>query len=123
MFRLTTRVAVFQAVIVFAVAGVTWFIWGEKAALSSAYGVTVALMTTLLTLLRERQSAANEAWTAQRHLGQMFRLEIERLILAGVLLAIGFASESAEPLALISGFVLGQFGWLAAIQKQQNKKQ
>ena len=121
MFRLTTRVAVLQAVIVFAVAGIAWFYWGDKAALSSAYGAAVALSTTLLTMWRERQSAANEAWTAQRHLGQMFRLELERLVLVGVLLALGFASEDAEPLALITGFVLGQFGWLAVLQEQKNK--
>lgn len=116
MFRLTTRVAVFQAVIVFVVAVVAWFVWGEKAAFSSAYGVTVALLTTLLTVLRERQSVANEAWTAQRHLGHMFRLALERLFLAAALLALGFMSERVEPLALISGFVLGQFGWLAVLK-------
>jgi hypothetical protein len=48
----------------------------------------------------------------------MFRLGLERLILAGALLAVGFASERVEPIALIFGFVLGQFGWLAALKKQ-----
>ena len=123
MFRLTTRVAIFQTAILIATASVAWVCWGERAALSSAYGVAVALMTTLLSVLRERESAANEAWTAQRYLRQMFRLELERLVLAGALLAAGFASGKLEALALISGFMLAQSGWLAVIQKQNNKKQ
>jgi F0F1-type ATP synthase assembly protein I len=118
MFRPTTRVAVYQVAILLAVPGFAWFVLGEKAALSAAYGVAVALIITLLMLARERESEAHSEWTAQRQLGQFFRLEAERVILAIVLLALGFMSGKTEPLALISGFVLGQFGWLAALKKQ-----
>jgi ATP synthase protein I len=118
MFRLTTRVAVFQIVILLAVAGIAWVNWDEKVAFSAAYGGAVALLATLLMLLRERESETHFEWTAQRQLGQVFRLEVERLILVGALLALGFLSGKAAPQALILGFVLGQLGWLAALRKQ-----
>jgi hypothetical protein len=69
-------------------------------------------------LARERESETHSEWTAQRQLGQFFRLEAERFILAGALLALGFLSGKTEPLALITGFVLGQLGWAAALKKQ-----
>lgn len=118
MFRPTTRVAFFQVAILLAVAGFAWLVWGEKPALSAAYGVAVALIVTLLMLARERESETHSEWTAQRQLGQFFRLEAERFILAGALLALGFLSGKTVPLALISGFVLGQLGWAAALKKQ-----
>lgn len=121
MFRLTTRVAVSQTVILAAVASVAWAGWGQHIALSAAFGVVVALLTTLLSVWRERQSVANEAWSAQRHMRRLFRLEAERMFLAAGLMALGFASGYANPLALLSGFVLAQLGWLAVLQKQPKK--
>jgi F0F1-type ATP synthase assembly protein I len=118
MFRPTTRVAVLQVAILLVAAGFAWFAWGEKAALSAAYGVAVTLIITLLMLARQRESEAHSEWTAQRQLGQFFRLEAERFILAIALLALGFMSGRTEPLPLISGFVLGQLGWLATLNKQ-----
>ena len=117
MFRPTTRVAALQLAILIATAGFAWFVWGEKAALSAAYGVAVSLIITLLMLARERESEAHSEWTAQRQLGQFFRLEAERFVLAIALLALGFLSGKTEPLALVSGFVLGQLGWSAALKK------
>jgi len=117
MFRSTTRVAVSQFAALIGVAGIVWVVWGEKPALSVAYGVAVTLVVTLLMLARERESETHSEWTAQRQLGQFFRLEAERFVLAGALLALGFLSGKIEPLALIAGFVLGQFGWLAALKK------
>jgi F0F1-type ATP synthase assembly protein I len=117
MFRPTTRVAVLQLATLFAAAGIAWLCCGEKAAISAAYGTAVTLIMTLLMLARERESEAHSEWTAQRQLGQFFRLEAERLVLAIALLALGFMSGKTEPLALITGFVLGQLGWVAAFKK------
>lgn len=117
MFGPTTRVAILQLAILLATAGFAWLAWGEKAALSAAYGAAAALIITLLMLARQRESEAHAEWTAQRQLGQFFRLEAERFVLAIALLALGFMSDKTEPLALISGFVLGQLGWVAALKK------
>ena len=117
MFGATTRVAVAQLAILLAAAGFAWFYWGQKAALSAAYGVAVTLLITLLMLARQRENETDSDWTAQRQLGQFFRLEAERFVLAIALLALGFMSGKTEPLALISGFVLGQLGWAAALKK------
>lgn len=117
MFRPTTRVAVFQLILVPVVAGLAWLMWGERSALSAAYGAAVALVATLLMLAREREGDAHPEWTAQRHLMRFFRLGAERFVLAAALLALGFMSGKTEPLALISGFVLGQAGWAAALKK------
>lgn len=118
MFRPTTWVAVAQLAILIAAAGSAWYCWGEKSALSAGYGVAVTLIMTLAMLARERESQAHPEWTAQRQLGQFFRLEAERFMLAIALLALGFMSGKTEPVGLISGFVLGQLGWLAALKKQ-----
>lgn len=118
MLRATTRVAVSQLAILIAAAGSAWAIWGEKNALSAAYGAAVSLIITLVMLARERESEAHTEWTAQRQLGQFFRLEAERFILAIALLALGFLSGKTAPMALIAGFVLGQLGWMAALKKQ-----
>ncbi len=120
MFGPTTRVAAMQLAILLAAAGIAWFVWGEKAAVSAAYGAAVALIITLLMLARERESQARAEWTAQRHLGQFFRLEAERFILAIALLALGFLSGKTDPLALVSGFVLGQLGWAAALKNNKS---
>ena len=117
MFRPTTRVAIAQLAILLVAAGIAWLFWGQKAAFSAAYGVAVTLIITLLMLARQRESETQSDWTAQRQLGQFFRLEAERFILAVALLALGFMSGKTEPLALLSGFVLGQMGWVAALSK------
>ena len=117
MFRPTTRVAVFQVAILLASAGFAWLEWGEKAALSAAYGVAVTLFMTLLMLARERESETHSEWSAQRQAGQFFRLEAERFILAIALLALGFMSGKTEAEELMAGFVLGQLGWAAALLK------
>lgn len=109
--------AMFQVVILLAVAGIAWNAWGEKTALSAAYGVAVTLIISLVMVARERESETHSEWTAQRQLGQFFRLEAERFILAIVLLALGFMSGKTEPAGMIAGFVLGQFGWVAALIK------
>lgn len=83
-----------------------------------AFGVMVSLSMTLLMILRERQSEAHPEWGAQRQLGQFFRLEAERFMLAGALLALGFLSGNTEPPVVVAGFVLGQFGWLAALKRK-----
>lgn len=117
MLRPTSRVAVFQVAILLAVAAVAYVVQGEKTALSAAYGAAVTLLGSLLMLARERESESHSEWTAQRQLGQFFRLAAERYLLAGGLLALGFLSGKIEPLALITGFIAGQFGWLAALKK------
>lgn len=117
MFRPTTRVAIFQVAILLVTAGIAWIAWGEKTALSAAYGVAVSLIISLVMIARERESETHSEWTAQRQLGQFIRLEAERFILAIALLALGFMSGKTEAVGLIAGFVLGQFGWAAALIK------
>ena len=117
MLRLTTRVAIFQFAILLVATGTAWFAWGDKTALSAAYGMVVGIIMTLVMLIRERESETHSEWTAQRQLGQFFRLEAERFIIAIVLLALGLMSGKTEPVGLVAGFVLGQFGWAAALIK------
>lgn len=117
MLRPTTRVAAYQLVILIVVAAVAFVVQGEKTALSAAYGAAVTLLGSLLMLARERESESHSEWTAQKQVGQYFRLAAERYLLAGGLLALVFLSGKAEPLALLTGFILAQAGWLAALKK------
>lgn len=117
MFRLTTRVAAYQFAILIVVTAVAYVVRGEKTAISVAYGAAVTLLASLLLLARERESESHSEWTAQRQVGQFFRLAAERYLLVAGLLALGFFSGKVEPLALLVGFILAQAGWLTALKK------
>lgn len=121
MLRPTTRVAAVQFATLLVFSGIIWLAWEKKSAVSFAFGGAVALFTTLLVLLRERQSERHPEWDARHQLVQFFRLAIERYLLAGGLLALGLLSGKAIPQALLIGFVSGQLGWLAT--SVMNKRQ
>ena len=114
MFKPTTRVAVVQTVMLVAASALAFVAWSEKIALSAAYGVVVALFGTLLLLARERESESHAEWSAQKQLGVFYRLGAERMILAIILLALGFLSGKLDAATMVGGFICGQAAWLAA---------
>lgn len=87
---------------------------GVGTGLAALYGALAAAALSSVLLWRERQSAGHPEWDQHRLLKLFIRASLERLILLVGLLAVALGVLKLAPLPLLSGFVLAQFGWLAA---------
>ena len=115
------------AVVLFAGLLVYGFFGGRSAALATLYGGLVAILNAGLLLWRMRfaqhraemrQDAGSDpraGVNAQQDLRLIYRTGFERLLLAGVLLALGMGPLKLDPFAVVAGFVLGQCAWLVAV--------
>ena len=88
---------------------------GAQAALSATFGVVVVLLATLLLLARKRALELHPEWDAARQLHAAKRTAWERLALVAVLLSLGFLSDNIAPGWMVTGFVVGQASWFAAL--------
>ncbi len=91
------------------------FFGGRSAALATLYGGVVAMCNAGLLLWRMYSAQRRASLGAQQDLRLIYRTGMERLLLAGVLLALGMGPLKLDPLALVTGFVLGQCAWLVAV--------
>jgi len=80
---------------------------GGAGALAGAYGAASAAAAALVTRRHLRRAAGLDPAAVLR---RGLRCELERLALAAVLLAAGFALLPLEPLSLLAGFALGVAG-------------
>ncbi len=110
-----------QAVLVFVAALGGAAIAGVNAGLAAGYGVLVALAVSAVLMWREQQSMAHPEWDQHRLLKMFMRVGIERLVLLLALLGLGLGLLKLEPLPLLLGLVLAQFGWLAVAVTQKGK--
>jgi ATP synthase protein I len=108
------RVVSAQATIAVLAALLTYAAFGAPAAKAVWYGAAVALVNGLLLVWRMRQSALQPSLDAQRHLRKFYRSSLERFFLVSLLLAGGLGLLNLLPLAVISGFVLGQVTLIVA---------
>ncbi len=120
------------------------FFGGRSAALATLYGGLIAMLNAGLLLWRMHRAGmhkcrqrhdcmdaggratqgavAEDAGSdpragvnAQQDLRLIYRTGFERLLLAGVLLALGMGPLKLDPFAVVAGFVLGQCAWLVAV--------
>ncbi|MGA7950292.1 MAG: ATP synthase subunit I [Thiobacillaceae bacterium] len=117
MFRPTFRVAASQIVLCSLAGGVAYGWGGRSAAVSAAAGGAVAMLGTLILILREKQSERHSGWSAGRNLLQFYRSGLERFVLVGVLLGALFIYSGSVPLAVLMGFITAQLAWLLPIWK------
>ncbi len=90
---------------------------GRSAAVSAAAGGAVAMLGTLVLMLREKQSETHSGWGAERNLLQFYRSGLERFVLMTALLGALFAYTGSVPLAALAGFIAAQLAWLLAFGK------
>ncbi len=83
--------------------------------MSAAAGGAVALLGTLILILREKQSEAHSDWGAERNLLQFYRSGLERFVLVVALLGALFVYSESVPLAVLMGFITAQSAWLLAL--------
>ncbi|HYP66918.1 MAG TPA: ATP synthase subunit I [Thiobacillaceae bacterium] len=117
MFRPTFRVAASQIALCSVAGGVAYGMGGRSAAVSAAAGGAVAMLGTLVLILREKQSERHFGWGAERNLLQFYRSGLERFVLVAALLGALFVHSGSVPLAVLMGFITAQSAWLLATWK------
>lgn len=103
------------AAVLFGVVLAYRFFGGGSAALATLYGGLVAVLNAGFLLWRMRSAQRRAGLDVQQDLRLIYRTGLERLLLAGALLALGMGLAKLDPLALVAGFVLGQWAWLVAV--------
>ena len=109
------RVALAQAGLAPLAAGIAAATSGSAAAIAVLYGTLVALAATSLVVWREHRAMRHPEWDQHRLYRLFVRTAIERLLLLVGLLAFGFGVLRLMPLPLLTGLVVAQAGWLAAV--------
>ncbi len=107
------RLAGLQGVITITCAAVAYIFAAPLAAVSIAFGGSVAVTGTLFLAWRFATGGRQEHLDAGQVLRQAYRTAMERFVLAAFLLAIGFGILKLAPAWLLAGFVSGQLAWLA----------
>ncbi len=87
---------------------------GAAVALAVLYGGGAALANTALLLWRWRAGAKDYHCDVQKHLKGFYRSSLERFFVVGILLVLWFALVRSEPLAMLTGFLIGQLAGITA---------
>jgi ATP synthase protein I len=103
-----------QLIIIIISAVPAFFVVNLLAAKAVAFGGLIALVNALLLNWRMRWGEQHIEADASWHFRQAFRSLIERLVVAATLFAVGLKLLKLVPLAMLTGFVLGQLAWIAA---------
>jgi ATP synthase protein I len=115
MFLLSIRRALaFQIALIGLVVLALGFWKGVEVAVATGYGTLAALLNSALLYWRWSSGATRFHSDVHRHLQSFFRSSLERFIVVGLWLAMGFAWVRLPPWAMLTGFVVGQLAWLAA---------
>lgn len=109
------RVALAQAALAPVAAGIAAAVGGSDAAFAVLYGALTAVAATSLLVWREHQAMRHPEWDPRRLYGVFVRTAIERLLLLVGLLAFGFGVLRLTPLPLLTGLLVAQAGWFAAL--------
>lgn len=108
------RVAVAQALLAAVAAILGGVFAGFGGASSALYGGIVALAVSAVLVWREKQSKRHPEWGQHRLFKMFVRAGVERLLVLVGLLTLGLGVLKLDPLPLMLGLMLAQFGWLAA---------
>jgi ATP synthase protein I len=97
----------FQLVLI-AVTSIVFFALGDVIQAGSVwFGGAIASANLLLLEWRRRAADKGPALSAAASLRLLYRTALERFVLAAVLFALGLGVLRLEPLALLSGFIVG----------------
>lgn len=108
------RVMLWQLAAVGAASLVGALVGGDNAMLAVLYGGGVAVANQALLMWRWRKGAKDYHCDAQRHLKGFYRSSMERFFVVSCLLVLWFVLVKSEPLAMLTGFLIGQFAGMAA---------
>lgn len=101
-----------QLVLVLLTSVVFFLVSGGFQAGSAGFGGVIALINVLLLEWRRYQTDKGRAIDARQSLRALYRSALERLLLVALLFALGMGVLTLDPLALLTGFVMGQVALL-----------
>lgn len=118
MDRRIQRVLNVQLVFLLTAGFIAYEVWGLEVAKATGFGALITIANTALIAWHMRpggrKSNTGGELDAQHYLRQFYRSWLERYLLVGVLLASGLGGLKLMPLALLTGFILGQLIWIIA---------
>ena len=95
--------------VLIAVTSVVFFALGNAMQAGSVwFGGTIATANLLLLEWRRRAADRGPALSAAASLRLLYRTAVERFVLAGTLFALALGVLRLDPLALLTGFIVGQ---------------
>ena len=83
-------------------------LYGGFQAGSAAFGGAIAGVNRLLLGWRRYRADHGRAQSAGESMRLLYRTALERFVLVGVLFALGLGVWQLDPLALLTGFIVGQ---------------
>ena len=91
-------------------------------AASNLFGGGVAMMNAALAARCASRDAASPERTPQQSLVAMYVCVVQRFLLIALMFAIGLVVLKLNPLALLAGFIAGQFVMVIVNTQQLTKK-
>jgi len=79
---------------------------------SAGFGGMIALANVLLLEWRRDRTDKGHAIDARQSLRVLYRSALERMLLVGLLVTLGLGVLDLDPLALLTGFIVGQMALL-----------
>lgn len=114
MLILIRRAGFVQSGLAVIIALIAWQDGGITSGLAAFYGGVAAMVNTALLYWRWRQGSQVFHCDAGKHLRSFYRSSLERLIVVGACLAVGFGVLELPPQPLLTGFVIGLLAWIVA---------
>ena len=102
------RLAVLQLALLAVTSIVFLTIYGAFQAGSVWFGGLTASLNVGWLLWRRQRADAGRALSAGQSLRLLYRSALERFLLVGLLFALGLGVLKLDPLALLTGFIVGQ---------------
>jgi hypothetical protein len=101
-----------QLLLVFLTSVVFLLVSGGFQAGSAGFGGAIAIINVLLLEWRRYQTDRGRVIDARQSLLVIYRSALERLLLVALLFTLGLGVFKLAPLALLTGFVMGQMALL-----------
>ena len=115
------RLLLFQSTLVAATAAVFLVTFETYSAVSVCYGGGIAVVNALLAARCASRDAKAPQRTPQQSLMAAYLCVVQRFVGLALLFALGLGLLELTPLALLCGFIVGQFG-MVIMETQRLKK-
>ena len=115
------RLLLFQSTLVAATAALFLVIFETFSAVSVCYGGGMAVLNALLAARCARRDARAPQRSPQQSLAAAYLCVVQRFVGLALLFALGLGLLKLDPLALLCGFIVGQFG-MVITETQRLKK-
>ena len=106
--RSVRKLAILQLLLIAAASVIFFMLYGAFQAASVWCGGLIAMTHVLLLEWRRRRADRGRALSAGESLRLLYRTALERFVLVALLFAVALGTLQLDPLALITGFIVGQ---------------